>query len=635
MGAVLSARDRNIRRTVAVKVMRNPQAASQQQLLRFIEEAQVTGQLEHPSIVPVYELGADADRSVFYSMKLVQGATLKEVLTGLRTRDEQTTANYPLNRLLNIFLKICEAMAFAHSRGVIHRDLKPENIMVGEYGEVLVMDWGLAKVLRTAERVASGNVRGSTCSRAPEPRGSPAGAASHTEESTADAQHAGSASPSDASIQSARKDSYTLWQTMDGQVMGTPAYMAPEQARGKVDELDARTDIYALGAILYSILALRPPVSGNTQKELLENVIRGNITPPVELTGQETTSGAPSLNRNEGSGESATPRRGRGGEALAFPHCPGGHVPGALSAVVMKALALDPAKRYQAASELRSEIEAYQSGFATSAEHAGLGRQLALLVRRHKTEFSLVAAALLVLLAVVTGFVSKVTVEKNRAARNKQTAVANEQLALKARDTAVSAQQAEKAQRERAETALRDLEYENYVNQIAVADARIRELAFDKAEELLWQTPPHLRHWEWGYLMKQCHQDLLTIRGDWGRVFSVRFSPDGKLLATGTEDGIARIWDARTGGLMRELVGHRQQINAVAFSPDGRRLLTGGGASSARIWSVETGSELASLKCNAGVRAVAFLPNGRRFVTADDGARVTSGIQRRVRQFGR
>ena len=176
----------------------------------------MTGQLEHPGIVPVHQLGVDAQGRLFYAMKLVRGTTLGEIIKRLQAGEPVAVAKYPLGTLLTIFLKVCDAVAFAHSRGVLHRDLKPENVMVGEYGEVLVMDWGLAKVVG-AEK---GEAR-------PVPTGS---------------GRLGPASPA---------------LTLDGQILGTPAYMAPEQARGEIGSLDGRTDVYSLGAILYTLLVLR------------------------------------------------------------------------------------------------------------------------------------------------------------------------------------------------------------------------------------------------------------------------------------------------------------------------------------------------------------------------------------------
>ncbi|NBV25663.1 MAG: serine/threonine protein kinase, partial [Proteobacteria bacterium] len=146
MGAVLDARDQKLGRSVAMKVMLRRNAPEEEQQ-RFLQEARVLGQLAHPNIVPVHDVGTDEQGRLFYTMKLVVGVTLHDVIGKLKAGDQETLAKYPLNALLTIFQKVCDAVAFAHSRGIIHRDLKPQNIMVGEFGEVLVMDWGLAKLL--------------------------------------------------------------------------------------------------------------------------------------------------------------------------------------------------------------------------------------------------------------------------------------------------------------------------------------------------------------------------------------------------------------------------------------------------------------------------------------------------------
>ena len=168
MGAVILARDKAIQRELAVKVMRPQIADSEEHRLRFLEEAQVTGQLEHPNIVPIHELGKDQDGNLYFTMKLVKGKSLGQILAELKTLDVRpstrdrsgkaqaeapdsslVTGDWSLAELLNTFLKVCDGIAFAHSKGVIHRDLKPDNIMVGEFGEVQIMDWGLAKVAGT------------------------------------------------------------------------------------------------------------------------------------------------------------------------------------------------------------------------------------------------------------------------------------------------------------------------------------------------------------------------------------------------------------------------------------------------------------------------------------------------------
>lgn len=147
MGTILEADDCKFGRKIAVKVMRLDRGASEEQKQRFIQEAAVLGRLEHPNIVPVHDLGRDSGGELYYSMKLVKGVTLQDILDDLREEKPEALAHYTLNRLLMIFRKICDALAFAHAQKIIHRDLKPANIMVGEFGEVLVMDWGISKLL--------------------------------------------------------------------------------------------------------------------------------------------------------------------------------------------------------------------------------------------------------------------------------------------------------------------------------------------------------------------------------------------------------------------------------------------------------------------------------------------------------
>jgi len=265
MGAVLDAKDLCVRRHVAMKMMLDGGQVSREHVLRFIQEAQVTGQLEHPNIVPVHELAVNDQSRVFYTMKYVRGVTLKQILAGIRSEDADTIRDYPLPRLLTIFQKVCDAIAFAHSKGVVHRDLKPENIMIGGYGEVLVLDWGLGKIVELGGR--PGEAR---------PRSKP-----WREKGTEEWQDPDAPASSIHSVrQTGAGDEF---QTMDGKVMGTPVFMAPEQAHGHVEQIDSRTDVYSLGAILYNILALCPPIDGTSTNAILLKVMAGDITPPVQV----------------------------------------------------------------------------------------------------------------------------------------------------------------------------------------------------------------------------------------------------------------------------------------------------------------------------------------------------------------
>lgn len=342
MGAILRIHDRQLDRRLAMKVLldrEEPQDAEARQLAhqllaRFLEEAQVTSQLDHPGVVPVHELGLDQHGKVWFTMRLVKGRTAGEVFA----ESHRGAPDWPQVRALEVILKVCDTMAYAHEKGVLHRDLKPANVMVGRFGEVYVMDWGLAKVQGQPDRR---DLR----IRAEEP-----GAVSQVDSARRhDAEH------DDASVVS-----------MDGQKLGTPTYMPPEQARS--EELDARADVYAIGAMLYELLTgsapYRLPGIKKPAYRILEDVLAG---PPRRIEELQ----------------------------------PG--VPAELVAIVDKAMARDREQRYRDTVALAADLRAFLAQHAVTAYRTGPLVELQLWVRRNKPLAASLLAAVLILVAAIAG----------------------------------------------------------------------------------------------------------------------------------------------------------------------------------------------------------------------------------------
>jgi len=278
MGEVRLCSDSRIGRDVAMKVMKPSSTGSHGLRERFEREARLQGQLEHPAIVPVYDLGMSRD-GAWFTMKRVRGHTLERIVRGLAEQEEKFVERYTLRRLLVAFVQVTQAIAFAHSRGVVHRDLKPANIMLGDFGEVYVLDWGLGKVLGHGDVAVEGD---------------------------------------DIPTRAGQR-------TAAGAVLGTPGYMAPEQCMGQHDTLDARADVYSLGAILFEILALEPLHPRGSTEGAIESTVMGTDARP----------------------SARDPDLG---------------IPPELDAVCVRATAIDPSNRYESAKELASEIEQFLDG---------------------------------------------------------------------------------------------------------------------------------------------------------------------------------------------------------------------------------------------------------------------------------
>ena len=279
MGRIDAGWDRHLGRPVAIKTLRSERAKDVVRM-RFLEEAQVTGQLQHPNIITVYELGK-INEQVSFVMRKVEGISLKHLIQRLKKGDPKSIQQNPLATKISLFHKLCQAVAFAHSRGVIHRDIKPSNVMIGDYGDVVLLDWGLCKIIGQEVRSS--------------------------------------------------RSSTERWQTVHGQIIGTPAYMSPEQALGMIDQIAPPTDVYGLGALLYHFITLSPPFSGKSNREVVRKVLQAELIPPSK--------------RN--------------------PHI---HIPEELEKICLKCLNRDADQRYPNAQALVLDVEQFLNGSLSTTQ---------------------------------------------------------------------------------------------------------------------------------------------------------------------------------------------------------------------------------------------------------------------------
>ncbi len=489
----------------------------------------MTAALEHPGIVPVHGLGLFPDGRPFYAMRLIEGEPFKKAIQRFHLRRGRPRAvnarSLPFRELLRRFLTVCDIIAYAHSRGVIHRDLKPSNVLLGSYGETLVVDWGLAKPF-TTDSVAS-----------------------DTDESTPSPGGVGAIDPHN--------------ETRDGTTIGTPQFMSPEQAAGKIDKLGPATDVYSLGATFYFLLTGRAPFDGSQVDDVLEAVKAGQFPAPRSV------------------------RRS---------------VPPALEAVCQKAMATDPAARYESPSELASDVEHWMADEPVSIYREPLSIRLTRWGRRHRSVA--VGVGVLLLTAVVGLTVGNILLN----GANKRT----------------------EAHRLRAEDAARVLARQLYINRINLAQREALDSNVTEAERLLGLCPVALRGWEWAHVRRLCHLERATFTGHSACVNAVAVSPDGRTIVSGagqpfydaksTDQAELIVWDAATRRVLRRITGIRGSVRAIAFSPDGSRIAVGSGyygldpptEGRLTIWETRTGRLLLDRpEPHLNVLDIAFSPDGR------------------------
>jgi eukaryotic-like serine/threonine-protein kinase len=516
IGRVLLAHDRHLGRDVALKELLGdpgrstagtpPSAAvsrTRSLVARFLREARVTGQLEHPNIVPVYEVGQHADGTFYYTMRIVHGRTMAAVLKASRTLGERLG-------LLGHYLDLCNAMAYAHSRGVVHRDIKPENVMLGEFGETVVLDWGLAKV-RGKKDIRSGELE------------------------------------SELKILQEGK----LEHTIDGSAIGTPAYMSPEQADGQVEAMDAQSDVWSLGAVLYELLTGRPPFEGATPFEIIGKVLKEEVAAPKAID----------------------PR-----------------IPAELSAVALKALSRDKAQRYQQTGDLSRDVRAFMTGGRISAYEYSAFELLRGFVARHKGASALTAAILVLLVvgaALLWASNRKVIAERDRAQRSEQLSALNLAAALEEKSERLFEERRILPSRIYAAAAL----VQHPCNTLGILDGAQCERQFPGASELRTLAVSTLFQSGLSILATPGwveHTSAVQVKLD--------LSADGRIASVSTIDGKVQLWDLPSRRLLTTVVGSPIQArDGVALSADGHMLATCRGDDTVVLWDTQ-GNELGTLE---------------------------------------
>lgn len=506
-----------------------PVRGSAHAVARFLQEAKITGQLDHPCIVPVYELGLRHDGHPYYTMKLVKGDTFHAMLRRSATLDQRL-------RYVKNFLDVCQGVAYAHSRGVIHRDLKPLNVMVGQFGETVILDWGLAKV------------KGKEDARA------------QTMAET---------------LSELRDRAKSSSETSDGAVIGTPAYMAPKQARGDIDLVDERSDVYSLGVFLYHIITGQTPFQGRETWDVLDLVANDRPVSCLKLQPD---------------------------------------APVELAAICERCMQPDPKNRYRNAKELAEEVERYLTGALVRAHQYSFGQMLKRYYRRNKIQVRMAVASLAILAAV--GLYSYVRVVQARNDAVTAWGVAeNEKYITQMRlvQSYMDMNDHELARKTLAATNpnLRNWEWgylTNRCNQELLVLEETNNAAINPDGTRIATTS---RGGEVRVHDATDGKVLVRFAEGLDQPLDIAYSPDGRKLLGYSLGNVVRVWNAESGDVIATFKGHTGTISSAVFDPAGQRVLTTASDGTARIWDLQTGDQALTYTALPRVSVSDFSPDGK------------------------